>query len=148
MVWGLASLPWTQCHPSWCCPSWPLWEETVSLPSWSSSRLFERILGLPLVPDAHLLSRHTAIASYTPGLQRGILSRSLGGFQPHWGPAHSPTWFCRIPSCPCVCSCAAPKGQASGLSSFRTAVQPCLLCQKGEDLPKVTWQGCRRTQGA
>ena len=42
--------------------------------------------------------------------------------------APSPTGYCMIPSCPCVCVFPdVPEGRACGLSGYRTAVQPCLL---------------------
>lgn len=60
---GLWSGPWFPCpvlnaspHCPW--PSWPLREGTVPLSSRSGSRLSQRVLGPPLVPDTHRLSRH------------------------------------------------------------------------------------------
>lgn len=44
--------------PSWSLPTQPLWEGTLSPPSWSGSRLPQSSLGPPLVPDTRQLGRH------------------------------------------------------------------------------------------
>lgn len=61
-------------------PPLPSWEGTDVTAQWEWFKLFQRVLGSPLIPDACWLSRHVASASYIPAFREG--SRVVpGGFQ-------------------------------------------------------------------
>lgn len=147
VVSALVSLPCTQCWPSLSLALLASVERTVPLSSWSGSRFFQRVLRPLLVPDTHRSSKHVS-TSYTPGLQRRVLSGSLGWGVPSVSQTmpgdmvHSPVDFAESLHVPVFVSCR-PQGPGLGAGWFQDKHFFLPLVEgwvgvMGRDMPKVT----------
>lgn len=126
------------------CPSWPLWEGTVCHCPAGAVLDFSRVFWGRLWSLIPIGSATCGNCLLTPGLLRSVLNESLGGFQTPLGLWLTALLALQSPFTSLFIA-VVPKGQASRLSSYRTAIQLCLLRLRAEgrggDLPKVTQQG-------